>query len=31
MTIEENVAYPLLNQKSLRCPKEDVQARVEEA
>jgi phospholipid/cholesterol/gamma-HCH transport system ATP-binding protein len=31
MTIEENVAYPLLNQKSLRCPASDVQARVEEA
>lgn len=31
LTIEENVAYPLLNQKSLRCPKEDVRPRVEEA
>ena len=31
MTIEENVAYPLLNQKSLRCPVAEVQARVEEA
>ena len=31
MTIEENVAYPLLNQKSLRCPLSDVQARVQEA
>lgn len=31
LTIEENVAYPLLNQKSLRCPKEEVLPRVEEA
>lgn len=31
MTIEENVAYPLVNQKSLRCPPADVRARVEEA
>ena len=31
MTIEENVAYPLLNQKSLRCPPADVLPRVEEA
>lgn len=31
LTIEENVAYPLLNQKSLHCPKEDVLPRVEEA
>ncbi|MBL8290799.1 MAG: ATP-binding cassette domain-containing protein [Bryobacterales bacterium] len=31
LTIEENVAYPLLNQKSLRCPPEDVLPRVEEA
>lgn len=31
MTIEENVAYPLLNQKALRCPKEDVRPRVQEA
>ena len=31
LTIEENVAYPLLNQKSLRCPDDDVLPRVEEA
>jgi phospholipid/cholesterol/gamma-HCH transport system ATP-binding protein len=31
MTIEENVAYPLLNQKSIQCPKEEVRPRVEEA
>jgi len=31
MTIEENVGYPLLNQKSLLCPLDEVQARVEEA
>jgi phospholipid/cholesterol/gamma-HCH transport system ATP-binding protein len=31
LTIEENVGYPLLNQKSLRCPKEEVFPRVEEA
>ena len=31
LTIEENVAYPLLNQKSLRCPKEEVLPRVKEA
>jgi len=31
LTIEENVAYPLLNQKSLRCPPEEVLPRVEEA
>ncbi len=31
MTIEENVGYPLLNQKSLRCPLAEVQTRVEEA
>jgi phospholipid/cholesterol/gamma-HCH transport system ATP-binding protein len=31
MTIEENVAYPLLNQKSIQCPREQVRPRVEEA
>jgi phospholipid/cholesterol/gamma-HCH transport system ATP-binding protein len=31
MTIEENVAYPLVNQKSLRCPRSDIQTRVEQA
>ncbi len=31
LTVEENVAYPLLNQKSLRCPAEDVPGRVREA
>ncbi|MCS7025759.1 MAG: ATP-binding cassette domain-containing protein [Bryobacteraceae bacterium] len=31
LTIEENVAYPLLNQKSVSCPPEEVRARVEEA
>jgi phospholipid/cholesterol/gamma-HCH transport system ATP-binding protein len=31
LTIEENVAYPLLNQKSLRCPPDEVLPRVEEA
>jgi len=31
MTIEENVAYPLLNQKSIHCPPEDVQPRVDQA
>lgn len=31
LTIEENVAYPLLNQKSLHCPAEEVLPRVEEA
>jgi phospholipid/cholesterol/gamma-HCH transport system ATP-binding protein len=31
LTIEQNVAYPLLNQKSIRCPKEQVRPRVEEA
>ncbi|MCC6587496.1 MAG: ATP-binding cassette domain-containing protein [Bryobacterales bacterium] len=31
LTIEENVAYPLLNQKSLACPPEDVLPRVTEA
>lgn len=31
MTIEENVAYPLVNQKALRCPREEVHQKVEEA
>jgi len=31
LTIEENVAYPLLNQRALRCPREQVRARVEAA
>jgi phospholipid/cholesterol/gamma-HCH transport system ATP-binding protein len=31
LTIEENVAYPLLNQKSIRFPKDQVHHRVEEA
>jgi phospholipid/cholesterol/gamma-HCH transport system ATP-binding protein len=31
LTIEENVAYPLENQKSIRCPKEQVRPRVIEA
>jgi len=31
MTIEENVAYPLLNQKCIRCPAEQVRPRVVEA
>jgi phospholipid/cholesterol/gamma-HCH transport system ATP-binding protein len=31
LTIEENVAYPLLNQKSIRCPPEQVLPRVVEA
>jgi phospholipid/cholesterol/gamma-HCH transport system ATP-binding protein len=31
LTIEENVAYPLLNQKSIRCPKPEAHRRVEEA
>ena len=30
MTIEENVAYPLLNQRSIQCPAEQVLPRVEE-
>ena len=30
LTIEENVAYPLLNQKSIRFPKDQVHQRVEE-
>jgi len=31
LTIEENVAYPLVNQKSLECPPEEIRSRVEEA
>ena len=31
LTIEENVAYPLLNQKSIHCPPDEVQPRVEQA
>jgi phospholipid/cholesterol/gamma-HCH transport system ATP-binding protein len=31
LTIEENVAYPLLNQRSIRFPKQQVHNRVEEA
>ena len=31
LTIEENVAYPLLNQKAIQCPLGEVQGRVEEA
>ena len=31
MTIEENVAYPLLNQKAIHCPPDQVRPRVEEA
>jgi phospholipid/cholesterol/gamma-HCH transport system ATP-binding protein len=31
LTIEENVAYPLVNQKLLRVPPEEVRARVEQA
>ena len=31
LTIEENVAYPLLNQKSIHYPKQQVHQRVEEA
>jgi phospholipid/cholesterol/gamma-HCH transport system ATP-binding protein len=31
LSIEENVAYPLLNQPSIHCPKSDVRPRVEEA
>src|SRR5437762_2246326 len=31
MTIEENVAYPLLNQKSIHCPPGEVQPRVDQA
>jgi len=31
LTIEENVAYPLLNQRSIRCPAADVHRRVQQA
>lgn len=31
MTIEENVAYPLLNQKAIHCPQAEVETRVKEA
>jgi phospholipid/cholesterol/gamma-HCH transport system ATP-binding protein len=31
MTIEDNVAYPLLNQLSIKCPPEQVHSRVAEA
>jgi phospholipid/cholesterol/gamma-HCH transport system ATP-binding protein len=31
LTIEQNVAYPLLNQKSIHCPKDQVRPRVAEA
>jgi phospholipid/cholesterol/gamma-HCH transport system ATP-binding protein len=31
MSIEDNVAYPLLNQKSIHCPPEEVHARVTQA
>ena len=31
LTIEENVAYPLLNQECIRCPAADVHPRVQEA
>lgn len=31
MTIEENVAYPLLNQRSIRCAPEEAEKRVKEA
>jgi phospholipid/cholesterol/gamma-HCH transport system ATP-binding protein len=31
LTIEENVAYPLLNQTAINCPPEEVRQRVEEA
>lgn len=31
LTIEENVAYPLENQKSIQCPKDQVLPRVKEA
>ncbi|MGB7763120.1 MAG: ATP-binding cassette domain-containing protein [Bryobacteraceae bacterium] len=31
LNIEENVAYPLLNQKSIRCPANEVRGRVEQA
>ena len=31
LTIEENVAYPLVNQKSIHCPRQEVHSRVEQA
>jgi phospholipid/cholesterol/gamma-HCH transport system ATP-binding protein len=31
LTIEENVAYPLLNQKAIQCPEVEVERRVKEA
>jgi phospholipid/cholesterol/gamma-HCH transport system ATP-binding protein len=31
MTIEENVAYPLQNQKSIQCPAAEIQPRVKQA
>jgi len=31
LTIEENVAYPLINQKAIHCEKKDVHPRVEQA
>jgi phospholipid/cholesterol/gamma-HCH transport system ATP-binding protein len=31
LTIEENVAYPLMNQKLVKCPPEEVRPRVERA
>jgi len=31
LTIAENVAYPLVNQKSIKCPKHEVRPRVEKA
>src|SRR4051812_14778991 len=31
LTIEENVAYPLFNQKSIKCPENEVQSRVDQA
>jgi phospholipid/cholesterol/gamma-HCH transport system ATP-binding protein len=31
LTIEENVAYPLLNQKAIQCPADEVEGRVKEA
>jgi len=31
LTIEENVAYPLVNQKAIKCPAADVESRVKEA
>jgi phospholipid/cholesterol/gamma-HCH transport system ATP-binding protein len=31
LTIKENVAYPLVNQKAIQCPQEDVERRVKEA